>query len=112
MQGYIDENGKARIKLKVMGSEIDAVIDTGFEGDLSLPVQIATQLGLKLVGTETFELADGSLKQELIFSGMTKFGKGEEEVSIILTGSDDALLGTEMFSYLEINYEKETVKIG
>jgi len=112
MEGYIDEHGEARVKVGVMGKEIDAVIDTGFEGDLCLPIQVAVQLRPELTGVESFELADGSIKQELVFSGKTKFGETEKNAWITLTESDDALLGTGMFSHLELDYENETVKIG
>lgn len=112
MEGYIDQQGEARVKVEVMGREIDAVIDTGFDGDLCLPIQIAVQLRLELTSVESFELADGSIKQELVFSGKTKLGEAEKDGWITLTESDDALLGTGMFSYLELDYEQETVKIS
>ena len=43
---------------------VDAVIDTGFDGYLCLPVQLAIQLGLELSGSIKVELADGSIKRE------------------------------------------------
>ena len=42
--------------------EIDAIIDTGFDGSLCLPVPIAIQLGLELSCSQVVELADGSLQ--------------------------------------------------
>ena len=41
--------------------EIDAVVDTGFNGYLILPPGLVTDLGLPLVGTGSGVLADGSV---------------------------------------------------
>lgn len=42
----------------------------------------------------TVELADGSFSDELVFAGYLIDQGQERRVSILLTGSDDALLGT------------------
>jgi len=81
--------------VKGLRSEIhtDAIIDTGFTGDLSLPLHLGIQLGLELQGAEYFELADGSVKRELIFKGIAILEEKELPISICLTESEDALLG-------------------
>jgi len=47
----------------------------------------------------------------LIFTGLTKFGEETKDVDIILTESGDALIGTQMFSYLEIDFEGKRVRV-
>ncbi len=42
-------------------TEVDAVIDTGFTGFLSLPSALAAELGLPFLTNESAMLADGSL---------------------------------------------------
>ena len=115
MDGYIDEYGQARVNIAVSGRKMEItvspVIDTGFDGDFCLPLPIALQLGLELSGSMEAELADGAVKKELIFTGLTKFGEDAKEVDIILTESMDALLGTKMFSYLEIDFEGKRVRV-
>jgi predicted aspartyl protease len=78
----------------VMGSRaripITAVIDTGFEGYVCLPTGVAVRLGLELVGEADVELADGSVKSQLVFSGSVHFLGQTREVHIYLTNSDDA----------------------
>lgn len=41
--------------------DIEAVVDTGFNGYLTLPPGLVTDLGLLLVGTGSGVLADGSM---------------------------------------------------
>ena len=57
---------EAVISLTVQGPsgqsrEVEAVIDTGFTGFLSLPSALATELGLPFLTYESAFLADGSL---------------------------------------------------
>ena len=115
MEGYIDEYGQARVNVAVIGRKMEItvrpVIDTGFDGDICLPLPMAIQLGLKLSGSVEIELADGSIKQELVFSGSTKFGEEAKKARITLTESRDALIGTKMFSYLEIDFDGNKVRI-
>ena len=115
VEGYIDDYGQARVNVAVSGRKMEItvspVIDTGFDGDICLPLQVAIQLGLELSGSIKVELADGSIKRELVFSGVTKFGEEARKARITLTESKDALMGTKMFSYLEIDFEGKKVRL-
>ena len=115
VEGYIDDYGQARVNVTVGGRKMEItvspVIDTGFDGDICLPLQVAIQLGLELSGSIKVELADGSIKRELVFSGVTKFGEEAKKARITLTESKDALIGTKMLSYLEIDFEGKTVRL-
>jgi clan AA aspartic protease len=96
IQGFVDEQGP-KIEIVVTGMEsiaINVIIDTGFDGDICLPIQIAIQLGLKLKDVTNVELADGTIKRELVFAGLVKLGDEEEDSRIILTESKDAVMGT------------------
>jgi len=113
-EGFIDRYGQAKVLLRVAGlheRQIEAVIDTGFDGDLCLPISVAIELGLSLRGLMKVELADGTIKQEMVFAGRVSLGEREEEVRIVLTESDEALLGTNLISYLEIDFEGERVRL-
>lgn len=111
MEGYIDEYGHPKVVVMVNGLSVDAVIDTGFDGDLCLPIQVAIQLRLKLSDTMEVELADGTRKRELIFTGQVKLGDKAKEVGIMLTESEETLLGTQMFSHLELDFDEKRVMI-
>lgn len=64
--GIVNANLEATIRLIVRGAqgqeqEIEAVIDTGFTGSLTLPAALIAALGLAWRGHAQAELADGSL---------------------------------------------------
>lgn len=94
VEGYVDDQGQAVIEIRVGGSRgeiiLNAIVDTGFSGDVSLPTSIAVQLGLELCGSETFELADGSRVEGLVFVGRLGLGNEEREAEIILSNSQEA----------------------
>jgi clan AA aspartic protease len=64
MQGYVNENFEAIISVSVKNGvsfkSIDAVIDTGFTGFLSLPSAIILELGLQWSYRDRATLGDGS----------------------------------------------------
>jgi clan AA aspartic protease len=75
MQGRVDQNCEATIRLVVgnLNSQrqvIDAVIDTGFTGFLTLPLTIITSLDLRLYGREEGTLGDGSTCVFDVYSGL------------------------------------------
>lgn len=68
--GLVNTNREATIRLVVRGpggqeSEVEAIIDTGFDGFLTLPPAFATALGLRRLSRGPATLADG---QETLFN--------------------------------------------
>jgi predicted aspartyl protease len=88
--------------VEVIGSrktiELTAIVDTGFDGDLCVPIRDAVRLGLELVGELPVELADGTQKNELLFGGSARFFSKTHEVRITLTTSEEALIGTRLLN--------------
>lgn len=117
MKGYIDERGMGRAEVTVIGGRqsivIDAVVDSGFNGDLCLPTQTAIQLGLELCGLQRVELADGAKKKELIFAGEAIFDNRQRWVEIFLTDSEDTLIGAGLLAghVMTIDYVERTLEI-
>jgi clan AA aspartic protease len=65
MQGIVDQNCEATIRLVVGNADsqrqmIDAVIDTGFTGFLTLPFSVLADLNLRAYRREEGILGDGS----------------------------------------------------
>lgn len=64
MEDFVNANLEAVVTLPLRGpagqeQEIDAVIDTGFNGFLTLPPMLVADLGLPVVGDGEAVLADG-----------------------------------------------------
>ncbi len=97
LTGWIDDQLSPRVKLKtVLGTELDLVVDTGFNGELVLPKAYLKKLGFRYRGWTMVELADGSEVPTGFYEGtVIWFGK-KRKVRIHKTKSEDALLGTQM----------------
>jgi clan AA aspartic protease len=66
ISGIVSSELEAILRLRVLGAggdaeEIDAVIDTGFNGDVTLPAALIENLKLPWFFRQQGELADGSL---------------------------------------------------
>jgi clan AA aspartic protease len=64
--GVVNANREATIRLVVIGSngqqqEIEVIIDTGFTGFLTLPIELVAALGLSWLCRQPGILADGSV---------------------------------------------------
>lgn len=101
LQGWLREDGQAVVELDVVcrnGSfySIAAVIDTGFNGQVSLARHIVAALDLPLTyeGTVEVELASGAVVEEDVYSGSIRFDGRELQAEILLTDAEDTLIGT------------------
>lgn len=96
-------------QLKVIGArqsvELTAIVDTGFDGHVCLPIRLAVQLGLVLTGEQLIELADGTRRNELVFAARVELFGEEQEVDMMLTASDDALIGTRLLNHYRASIE-------
>jgi clan AA aspartic protease len=102
LTGYIDERNQPWVEITVGEGDnkktLHVLVDTGFTGELQLPLAIAVPLGLKLVGVAPFEFADGSSSRKMLFSGVISFGKEQQPVTITVSNSNTPLLGTGLLS--------------
>lgn len=116
MKGYVDSSGDPVFEMIIIGSrgqiKVIALVDTGFSGAVCIPVKLAIQLGLELISQVTVEYADGTRKDELVFSGKIVWEKDTKDVEIYLTRSEEILIGKEIFTdgILEIDFVKNTVE--
>jgi clan AA aspartic protease len=91
--GIVNANLEATIRLIVRGAqgqeqEIEAVIDTGFTGSLTLPVELIAALGLAWRGHAQAELADGSLHLFDVYAATLLWDDRARMVEIDATDSD------------------------
>src|SRR5205814_2943911 len=83
IRGSVNTNWEGIIPVVVLGArgirkEIEAILDTGFTGQLTLPPLIIDSLALSWLGTEEGILADGSVEvfhvyaASLMWDGQTR----------------------------------------
>ena len=114
--GGIAAGGTPILKVKVIGDRseamIEAILDTGFDGALCIPITKAVPLGLELVDVWTSELADGTiLEDEPIFRGKVEWNGSVTDVDILLTKSADCLLGTVLLRGMEVRLNYSTNEV-
>lgn len=91
------QDQQARIVVDITGNDgysrsVETVLDTGFNGSLSLPTEIVQWLGLQSVGQRTFELANGELFEFDVYVAAVAWH--EQTIDVLVLSSDgDPLLG-------------------
>ncbi len=98
MEGYITEDLIPRITdFYIIGKDenisIEPILDTGFNGEFSLPKEYRDRCELQFLGEEDFKLADGSIVSEEVYIGQVIIDNSPYFVEVGLTDDEDALLG-------------------
>jgi clan AA aspartic protease len=109
MFGQVNQNREAILKLVIIGNEnyklaIDAVIDTGFNGDLILPPEAISELGLKLQGYQKAVLGDGTISQFQVYAA-TVIWDGSRKLVEVNAATSGVLIGMGLLEgyKLEVN---------
>jgi clan AA aspartic protease len=95
--------------------ELDAWIDTGFEGDLLVPESLLIQHAFVPLGPAHIDLADGQTRQMETYNGwITWFGIRRAILILGSSGDDIVLLGTSLLASrrLLIDFPKRLVTIS
>jgi clan AA aspartic protease len=95
--GVITSAREAIIRVRVSdggqrSTDIDAVVDTGFDDALTLPIQIITALRLQLAGPARVMLADGSVIR-LNYYRATVLWEGVARKILVLDADGAPLVG-------------------
>ncbi len=89
--GTITENQEAIIELEVVGSnwqeKIEAVIDTGYDGYLTLPINLLNRLGLRHAGYRQVILGDGNMVVLEMYRAKVLWHGTKLEVPVLRTDS-------------------------
>ena len=102
--GVVTANREAMVLVTVLNSQgrdvmVDAVIDTGFTGFLTLPALLVATLGLTFAGTTQATLGDGSDVLIDVFEAMVLWDNRVRHVTV-LAAEGGALVGMSMlFGY-------------
>ena len=97
IDGFVNANHEAVVTIPLLGPagqtrEVAAVIDTGFNGYLTLPTTLVADLGLTVVGDGEAVLADGSETAFDVYS-VTLFWDGQPRHVEAAAVGIDALIG-------------------
>lgn len=103
MIGFFDENGRPKIKFRIIGTkdagEITALFDTGFSGSLALPPQYLIAVGSELAGIEPMTYADGRTSTELLFNLTVDLdGTSKSIAAHLIPGASEPIAGNQLFS--------------
>lgn len=115
--GRIDEKNQLWVEVTV-GKEgstqqtLECLVDTGFTGEIQLPISVAVPLGLKLIGAASFELADGVGRAKMLFEGDICWGTTTRAVTAIVSPSSTPLLGSGLLSGYELIANFKTKKFS
>jgi clan AA aspartic protease len=103
------------VEVEVFGNRgqvnIIALLDTGFSADLCLPIEIGITLGLELRGVVETELADGTMNLEPSYIAHINWDGQFKRIDVILTYSDEALLGTRLLEGKSVNIDFRTGEV-
>jgi len=115
--GFVNESDEPVIEVKLdLGKEkraVNAVIDTGFNGYISVPKKLIDESDWDFLGIEEYELASGELMRERVFLGRIEIGTEKLAVFVLSNNSSDTLVGTKLLRnrLLIINFADKTLKI-
>jgi clan AA aspartic protease len=111
ISGVVTSNREATIRVLVRGArgqeaEVEAVIDTGFTGFLTLPARLIANLVLSFTGTTRAALADGSEVAMDVFEASVLWDDLERDV-VVLAAEGVALVGMALLSGYRVTLEVE-----
>ena len=108
MIGFVSPQRQAVVKLQVFGrlqnAETEVVVDTGFNGFLTLPTALIEQLNLETVGSVLVELADGSETFVRSFETTVLWNEAEQLIRIQETAGMP-LLGMRLLEDHEVHIQ-------
>ena len=94
--GKIVDNQEAIIELKIVDANdtetVEAIIDTGFTGELTLPGNLIDRLGLPRIGGLPITLGDGNEIDVGLYLGMVLW-QGEDRIVQVLRTDGRPLVG-------------------
>lgn len=80
------------------------MLDTGFNGAVSLPAEVVERVGLPLVTERTVTLCDASDVRLRVHVGYIRFADGWHHCPVIATG-DVPLVGMQLLEGLKVCFE-------
>ena len=111
--GIITADGVPTIEVDVGGQRWQAIIDTGFNGELELPERLRSHVDARFVGRATSLLAAHQQVEEDVFLVSFPFDGRMVRVQATFVDGDEILIGTRMLRdyRLQIDFPVRSVAI-
>ena len=93
------------VTIEFVGEQIDACVDTSFDGALMVPESLAKKLQLKHLYDAEFEAADGELKPVKIYGGEVLWLGEKRTLHVLTTKGDFALVGVTLLEGTRLEME-------
>ena len=110
----IDEYGSVRVNTELIGTcsthPVSAIFDSGFNGDIVMPQEIAVTIGLEPGGVTTVELADGYTQDLPIFLCKIDIGGIQQDAAVLLMGSE-VLIGMGLMHPFDVCMRVATAEV-
>jgi len=87
------------VTISIGNREIDVLIDTGFNGALSLPDSVMEGITLLKMGPTEYVMADGTISSSDMYAAEIMWLGKVREVEIISSTSDIPLIGMDLLQY-------------
>lgn len=115
--GRVATTGETWFPVTLIGKKVvatEALLDTGFDDFLSMPRDLADDLGLPVVGLEDYVLADGStITSEMVAVRVLFAGRSRRIVGMV-SESNEILMGVQLLRghCLTIRYRRRTARLA
>jgi clan AA aspartic protease len=112
IRGLVNQRHEATLHLRLRGThgatlEIDAIVDTGYTGSLTLPTFIVRALGLTRRAGGSAVMADGSIRSFDIYAVEIEWDGSPREVLISAVGNEP-LLGMRLLQGYELKLQVQS----
>ena len=116
IEGFVNDFDEpiVEIDFKLSGgglTRIDSVVDTRFNGYISLPTGLIETCKWEFLGTEEYELANGDVAMEKVYLGKVVFDGEEVLVFSLANRSRDALIGTKLLRNRILRVDFKATKV-
>jgi clan AA aspartic protease len=113
IEGVVSEDGVPTITVEVGGERWNAIIDTGFNGELELPNRLRSRVNAEFVARATSLLAANQRIEEDVFLVDFPFDGRIVRVQATLADGGEILIGTGMLSdyRLSVDFPESEVVI-
>lgn len=117
INGIIDEHNCLWVKIEVAGYHASKGIwfrvDTGFDGELCIPVSLAVPLGLALVGQSEYGISGGGVNRPLKFTASIQWGTKNRLTTVDVDQTSTPLIGLGLLNKYRLlaDFDKKTFVI-